>query len=87
MTASRNGCYATVDSTGKTTGWRCPSHQSPWGQNGGDNGSPEEESYGRQLSLIPALGWVEMRPFTQRYIRSLEQSQQTQQQFFLNMKS
>jgi hypothetical protein len=80
-----NGCYLQVVSTSSPV-YVCAAHQSPFGQNGGDNGSPAEGTYGRQLSLLsPQGGWVDTHPITQAYLKQLAASNNLQRQFFISM--
>jgi hypothetical protein len=62
------------------------------GENGGNQGSPQDGVYGKQLSYIPPMGWAWIHPITPKYVRDLEsgtqrsgESQQKQNQFFFSM--
>ena len=86
-----NGCaiYTSPSSTTHVNTEGCLYNQ---GENGGNQGSPEDGVYGKQLSFIPPMGWAWIHPITPKYVKELEsgtlrsgEQKQKQNQFFFSM--
>ena len=87
-----NGCAIYTSPSSTTDGSNTDGCLYNQGENGGNQGSPEDGVYGKQLSFIPPMGWTWIHPITPKYVKELEsgtlrsgEQRQKQNQFFFSM--